>query len=166
MWSHIKPEQGHIAVLHDILFSFTADQAFFLAGGHAAQIPERFEGNDLGTDEAALEIGVDLAGCLRRLGALGDGPGAALVLAAGQEGNEAQQVVAGADQTVQTAPADAQVIQELLFSSSSIWAISSSICALMTSTSAPSAFAASFTSITKGFSSSGRLTASSAILAA
>ena len=39
--------------------------------------------DDAGADEAAFKIAVDLAGSLRGLGALADGPGAALLLAVG-----------------------------------------------------------------------------------
>ena len=57
---------------------------------------------------------MDLTGGLRCLGALADGPGAALLLAVGQEGDEAQQVVAGSDQVVQAAGLDAHLGQESL----------------------------------------------------
>ena len=55
---------------------------------------------------------MDLAGGLGSLGALFDGPGAALVLTVGQEGDETQQVIAALDETVQTGLFDAQVRQE------------------------------------------------------
>ena len=57
---------------------------------------------------------MDFTGCLRSLGALADGPGAALLLAVGQEGDQAQQVIAGSDEVVQTAGFDAHLGQELL----------------------------------------------------
>ena len=55
---------------------------------------------------------MDLPRRLGGLGAPGDGPGPALVLAAGEVGDEAQQGVAGLHQPVQAALADAQVLQE------------------------------------------------------
>ena len=57
---------------------------------------------------------MDLAGSLRCLGALADGPCAALLLAIGQEGDQAQQVVAGSDEVVQTAGFNAHFSQKSL----------------------------------------------------
>ena len=57
---------------------------------------------------------MDLTGSLRSLGALADGPCAALLLAVGQEGDQTQQVVAGGDQVVQTAGLDAHLGQKCL----------------------------------------------------
>ena len=48
-----------------------------------------------------LEVGVDDAGGLRRPGAALDGPGAALVLAGGEEGDEVEDLVRGARDRVQ-----------------------------------------------------------------
>ena len=67
--------------------------------------------HNLCTDEAALKVAVDLAGSLRGLGALPDGPGAAFLLAVGQEADEAQQLVAGLDELVQTCGLDAHFLQ-------------------------------------------------------
>ena len=55
---------------------------------------------------------MDLACGLGGLGALFDGPGAALVLAVGQEGNQAQKVVGALDQPVQTGLLNAQIRQK------------------------------------------------------
>ena len=58
---------------------------------------------------------MDLARGLRGLGAPGNGPGTALVLAGGEEGDQPQQGVAGANEPVQTGLRNAQLLQELLF---------------------------------------------------
>ena len=71
-----------------------------LGGGHAAARLEVIEGHYLRADEAALEVGVDLARRLGGLGALFDGPGAAFLLAVGQKADKAQQFIAGLDQLV------------------------------------------------------------------
>ena len=55
---------------------------------------------------------MDLTGSLGSLGALADGPGTALVLAVGQEGDQAQQVIAALDQPVKAGFLDAQILQE------------------------------------------------------
>ena len=54
-------------------------------------------GHGFGADEAFFEIGVNRAGGLGRLAALGDGPGACFLGTHGEEGDEAEQLVAGAD---------------------------------------------------------------------
>jgi hypothetical protein len=59
-------------------------------------------GDGFGSDEAPLEIGVDHAGSLRRLGALGDGPRSRLLWAHGEERNQMQQRVACADEAIET----------------------------------------------------------------
>ena len=48
-----------------------------------------------GTDEAALEVGMDLTGGLGSLGTALDGPCAAFVRAGSQEGDQTQQCIAG-----------------------------------------------------------------------
>ena len=55
---------------------------------------------------------MDLTGGLRGLGALLDGPGPALVLTGGEEGDEAQQGIAGLDEPVQTGLGHPQILQE------------------------------------------------------
>ena len=57
---------------------------------------------------------MDLARGLGGLGAPFDRPGAALVLAGGEEGDQAQQGVAGLDEPVQAGLGDAQIVQEHL----------------------------------------------------
>ena len=98
--------------MHDVLLALAAQQTLRLGVGQRAAGLEIVKGDDLGADEAALKIGVDLARGLRGLGALLDGPGAAFVAARGQEGDEAQQLVAALDQPVQTRLLQAQLFHE------------------------------------------------------
>ena len=95
--SDVEPEVDHVAVLDHILLALAAQQALFLGGVDAAAADHVVVGDDLGPDEAPLDVGVDLSGGLRSLGALADGPGPALVLAVGQEGDQAQQIIAALD---------------------------------------------------------------------
>ena len=68
---HVEAEVDHVAVLDHILLALGAQQAFFLGGGHAAAAGHHLvEVDGLGPDEAALDVGVDLAGGLGSLGAL------------------------------------------------------------------------------------------------
>ena len=55
---------------------------------------------------------MNLTGGLGGFGAALDGPGTALLLAVGQEGDEAQQGIAGGDEPVQTGAGQAQVLHE------------------------------------------------------
>src|SRR5207245_2741084 len=73
---------------------------------------EVVEGDDLGADEAALDVGMGLARRLLRARAAPDGPGPALVLARGQEGDEAQQLVGGPDHAVEAGLVQAEVLAE------------------------------------------------------
>ena len=63
---HVEAEVDDVAILHDVVFAFDADEAFFAGRGYAAVFYEVIEVHDLGTDESALEIRVNLAGGLRR----------------------------------------------------------------------------------------------------
>ena len=109
---NIEQEVDDVAVLHDILLALGANLALGLGGGHGADGLQILEGDDLGTDEATLEVGVDLAGGLGSLGATLDGPCTALVGAGGQEAAQAQQSVAGLDQAIQTGLGNAQLLHE------------------------------------------------------
>ena len=110
----VELEQQNVAVLNDIFLAFVARLAGFLGRHFAAERHEIIVGDGLGADEAALEIGVDDAGCLRRLGALVDGPGARLLRSDGEIGDEVKQFVAGADELVEARLLQAEVGQEFL----------------------------------------------------
>ena len=115
---HIEQEFDHVPVLHHVFLAFGVLQALGLDGGVVEAVGLQVGVvDDAGPDEPALEIAVDLAGGLGGLGALADGPGTALLFAVGEEGDQAQQVVAGGDEVVQAAGLDPHFGQEglLLF---------------------------------------------------
>ena len=146
LWKlYVEAEVDHVAVLHDIVLTLTAELPFFLGGVDAAVLHHVIVGDYLGTDETALNVGVDLTGCLRRLGTLADGPCTALVLTVGQEGDETQQGIGALDEAVQTGLGDANSSRNIWRSSPSSSAMSCSILAQMGSTCAPSASASVFT---------------------
>src|SRR3546814_16267748 len=67
----------------------------------------------LGADEAAFEVGVDDAGGLRRLGALLDRPGPRFLRPRREEGDEVEELVAGADDAGKAGFLQPQILQEL-----------------------------------------------------
>ena len=71
--------------MHDILLALTAEQTLGLGVRQRAAGFEVVKRDDLRTDEAALEVGMDLARGLRGLRAVFDRPRAAFVAARGQE---------------------------------------------------------------------------------
>ena len=77
------------------------------------QLHELVEGDDLGLDEAPLEVGVDDTSRLRSRPPLVDRPGPRLLLAGGQVGLQPQRVEADARQLVQTGLLLAVVVQHL-----------------------------------------------------
>src|SRR5579872_2493403 len=95
-----ESEVKHVAVGDDIVFSFESELARFARAGLAVQGDIVVIGDGFGADEALLEIGMDDAGGLRRLGAALDGPGARLFRSGRKEGDEMQQLVTGADHAI------------------------------------------------------------------
>ena len=81
----------HVAVGDDIVLAFEAEFARFPRARLAVRSDIIVEGNRLGADEALLEIRVDHACRLRRLGALRDRPGSRFLRADGEIGDEMQQ---------------------------------------------------------------------------
>src|SRR5690606_38314475 len=71
-------------------------------------------GEGFGADEPPLEVAVDLAGGLRRARALADGPGADLLLARGEEADQVEEPVAGADQAPEAWLREAELLEEHL----------------------------------------------------
>src|SRR5579862_5382181 len=97
----VEAEVRGVAVAHDVVFAFDVELGGGAARGLGAELDEILPPDDLGLDEPALEVGVDGARRLRRLGALLDRPRAALGLARGEEGDEPERVVAHAHDLVQ-----------------------------------------------------------------
>src|ERR1019366_3211207 len=79
------PDVEDIAVLHEVFLAFEAELADGARGGLGAQFEQEVPVDGFGADEVLLKIGVDGPGCVLGAGVLFDGPGAALVLANGEE---------------------------------------------------------------------------------
>src|SRR5215217_2410894 len=96
-----KPEMHHVAVGDLVVLAFEPQLADVARAGLAAALDVILERDGLGADETTLKIRVDRAGGLRRARAFGHGPGARLLRTGGEERDEMQQPVAGADEAVE-----------------------------------------------------------------
>ena len=91
---HVEPELHHIPVPHHILLALHAGLPGRPGLRHRAGLDQVFEGDDLGLDEALLEVGVDDSGGFGGRGVLLDGPGPGLLGACREVGLEAEGVEA------------------------------------------------------------------------
>src|SRR5699024_4986439 len=73
---HVEAKLHHVPVAHHVLLALHAYLTARLGLRHGPSVHQLVEGDDLGLDEAAFEVGVDDAGGLRGGGARGGGPGA------------------------------------------------------------------------------------------
>src|SRR6202008_2482861 len=94
-------EVDHVAIEHDVVLALEAKLAMIAAGGDRTSREQMLVAHDLGADEAALDIGVDLAGCQLRRRVTRNRPGPTLVLPDREERDVAEQIVAGADHAIQ-----------------------------------------------------------------
>src|SRR5579884_3278558 len=108
------PDVEDVAILHEVVFAFEAQGALRAGRGFRSGGEQRIPVDRLRPDEVLLEVGVDRAGGLLRARVGGHGPGAALVLAHGEEADQPEQLVAAADETDQAALLEAVRGQELL----------------------------------------------------
>ena len=109
-----EAEVDDVAVLDDVLLAFEPDFAVIAAGGHRAARDQRVVADDFGADEAARDVAVNLAGGELRRRAARDRPGPALVLADGEERDVAEQVVARADDAIETGLGQAEIGEKRL----------------------------------------------------
>src|SRR5690606_5332798 len=92
--SDVEPELDHVTVLHDVVLALHPDLARRARRGHRTGLDQVVVRDDLGLDEAALEVAVDDTGRLRSGRALADRPGARLLGPGGEEGLQAEGVEA------------------------------------------------------------------------
>ena len=104
----------YVAVLDDVVLAFDAHLAGRAAGGFGLERDEIVVLDDLRTDEAALEVGVDDACRAGRFVALMDGPCTAFVCACGEEGLQAEQVICALDEADDTRLFQAHFFEEHL----------------------------------------------------
>src|SRR5207244_3403817 len=99
-----------VAILDDIVLALQTEEAFRArirhgAGGHQIVVRDH-----LGPDEAAFQIGMNLAGRLRRLGPPTYRPGAYLIFTSRQEADQVQQLITSPDDLVQRRFLDVQFL--------------------------------------------------------
>src|SRR5260370_7642948 len=98
-----KPEMHDVPIGDVVFLAFEAQSAGLAGAGLAAERHIVFICDGLGADEAALEISMDDARRLGRLGAAGDGPGFRLLGSCREIREQAQETVSGADQAIDPA---------------------------------------------------------------
>src|SRR5260221_4664162 len=114
-WLTLHLDGYDVAVLDDVIPTLDAEHAAIAAGGVAPTLDQLLPADHLGFDEGFLDLGMDRS---RRL----EGGGAALqrprdrflVFARGEEGDQLEQVIGGADQAIQTRAIDPIGLPHLL----------------------------------------------------
>jgi hypothetical protein len=76
---YVKSKLHHVAILHDVVFTFHANLALSFGFCHGAGGNKIIERNYFGFDKPALKIGMDNAGCLWSTPTLLYGPGPSLL---------------------------------------------------------------------------------------
>src|SRR5665811_2443602 len=97
----VEAELDHVAVRHDVILALHAHLACGLGCAHGSCSDQVVEGNNLGLDEAALEVGMDDTGRLGRRRAFGNRPGAGLLRAGCQVGLQPERVEADAGERIE-----------------------------------------------------------------
>ena len=109
----IESELHHVAVAGEVVLAFEADLAQLLGLRPRADGEQLVPLDDLGTDEPALEVGVDAPGALRRRRALVERPRPRLLVAGREERAQTEQVVGAADHPEQRAFAEPEALEHL-----------------------------------------------------
>ncbi len=110
----IEFEEEDVAIFDDVLFAFGAEEALFFDGLLAAVDEEVVGGVAVGFDETFFEVGVNDACRAGGLGAAADGPGADLLYASGEVGDEVEQAVGGVDEAVEAWLGEAHFFEKLV----------------------------------------------------
>src|SRR5450755_4563297 len=100
--SHVEAEVHHVAVAHHVVLALDGQLARLARSRLAAELHVVLPPDDLGLDEALLEVRMDDARGAGGLAPATDGPGAHLGLAGGEGPDAAEQLEARADDGVQT----------------------------------------------------------------
>src|SRR5262245_46049448 len=104
-----KAEVDDVSVLHNVFLAFKAYLAVIPADGHGTSAGQGVVGDDFGSNESALDVGVNLAGGVLRRCASCDRPRTTLVLADREKGHVTKKVVARADHAIEPGLREAEV---------------------------------------------------------
>ncbi len=106
----------HIAVLHDVFFSFDTELSGVARACFPIEFDEIFCRDDLGANKRFFKIRVNDSGRLRSFCSALDGPGASLFFSGREVGNEVQRLVTFRDESIETGLFDPELSKkELLF---------------------------------------------------
>src|SRR3954468_6266479 len=111
--SDVEPDLEDVAVLDLVVLAFDAELADFLGLVPRTEVEQLVPADDLGADEAALQVGVDHAGALGRLRTGAERPRPRLLVARRQERAQAQQEVRGASDARQHALPQTEPFEQL-----------------------------------------------------
>src|SRR6266446_289293 len=111
--SDVEAKEDHVAIAHDILFSFNTKLACFTRFRKGTERNQIVVLNRVRRDEATLEIRMDRAGGRRRFLARVNGPGARFFFSGGEEGAQAEQMINRPNKRVHAAVFDAEAAQIL-----------------------------------------------------
>src|SRR5258707_3259419 len=100
--SAAMPEQNDVAFLDDVLFAFQAHLRLLARRREAPRLQEIIPANYLGANESAFDVGVNCAGCFLRAHAALDGPCAHFGLSRGKKRSEAEQMIGGLNQAIES----------------------------------------------------------------
>src|SRR5690606_6375739 len=111
--SDVEPEVDHVAFLHDVRLAFEPQLTGLARALLAAALDVSVVRNDLGADEAALEIGMDRPGRVVRRRIVPHRPRADLLRPGRIKRLQPEQTVRRSDHTVQAGLVEAEIFQEL-----------------------------------------------------
>src|SRR5258708_25055258 len=95
------PNNEHIPILDDVLFTLQPQKPLFADSWIATQIDQRLPVHYFGPDELFLEIGVDRPPGLHRIAADRDGPGVDFGFSGSQKRHQPKQPITGRNQPLQ-----------------------------------------------------------------
>src|SRR5687768_1091598 len=99
---HIELEEQHISVLHDVLFSFHAIEAFVSRRRNGTAFYEVAISHRFGLDEPSFEIGVDDTSGLGRGVTRMNGPGTSFLFTRGKISSQTQKMIGAPNQRADT----------------------------------------------------------------
>ena len=111
---HVEQEVHNITILHNILLTLDANLTHISTSTLRAKLYIVGILDNLSTDKATLEVGVDDTSGLRGLHTTAEGPSSALISTCGEECLQIEKTVCGLDKTAHARLLQAHILQEHL----------------------------------------------------